>query len=291
MPGIRLVAFSVLLHLFAAATLLVARSDSDAATIAFDADRDGAVVVPVFVDHSGPFRFLVDTGSTSSAISDTVAAELGLRPVAKAELASASGRVMLPVVRLGRTVVGTAERDGLLASLLRSEDLEQLTAGVQGVLGQDFLSGFDYTLDYRRGRFTWGVDPVFGNGGTRLALTPSRGRVVVELPQGSGRGVVRLVPDSGSAVLVVFEGGGTRAIQIQRLSDHASLSGMAGRRVAQRAMVRELRIGDVVLRNEPAVVVTSAGPGVPDADGLLPLHRFARVSFLSRERCLVVAGW
>ena len=290
MPGIRVVAAGVLLHLFAAATPLVARSDRDSATIAFDPDPDGAVVVPVFVDHSGPFRFLVDTGSTGSAISDTVATELGLRPVAKAELVSASGRVMLPVVRLGRTAVGTAERDGLLASLVRSEDLDRLTAGVQGVLGQDFLSGFDYTLDYRRGQLTWGVDPAFAKRGTRLALTPSRGRVVVELPQRDG-GVVRLVPDSGSAVLVVFEGAGSHVIQIQRLSDHASLSGMAGRRIAQRAMVRVRRVGDAVLRNEPAVVVPSAGPGVPDADGLLPLHRFARVSFLSRERCLVVAGW
>lgn len=291
MPGIRVVAFGVLLHLFAAAMPLVARSDPDTAAVAFDADPDGAVVVPVFVDHSGPFKFLVDTGSTGSAISDTVAAGLGLRPVAKAELVSASGRVMLPVVRLGRTAVGAAERVGVLASVLRSEDLEQLTAGVQGVLGQDFLSGLDYTLDYRRGRLTWGVDPVFGNRGTRLALTPSRSRFVVELPQGSGRGVVRLVPDSGSAVLVVFEGGGTSTIQIERLSDHASLSGIAGRRVVQRAVVGVLRVGDVVLRNEPAVVVTSAEPGVPDADGLLPLHRFARVSFRARERCLVVAGW
>jgi len=290
MPGIRVVAFGVLLHLFAAATSLVARTEPGASTIAFDADPDGAVVVPVFVDHSGPFRFLVDTGSTGSAISGTVAATLGLRPVAKAELVSASGRVMLPVVRLGRTAVGTAERDGLLASLVRSEDLDQLTAGVQGVLGQDFLSGFDYTLDYRSGQLTWGVDPVFANRGTRLALTPSRGRVVVELPQGDG-GVVRLVPDSGSAVLVVFEGDGTCAIQIQRLSDHASLSGMGGRRIAQRAMVRVLRVGDAVLRNEPAVVVPIAGRGVPDADGLLPLHRFARVSFLSREQVLVVVGW
>ena len=290
MPGIRVVAFGVLLLLFAAGTSVVARSDPGASAIAFDADPDGAVVVPVFVDRSGPFMFLVDTGSTGSAISGTVAAGLGLRPVAKAELVSASGRVVLPVVRLGRVAAGTAERDGLLASLVRSEDLDQLTAGVQGVLGQDFLSGFDYTLDYRRRQLTWGVDPVFANRGTRLALAPSRGRVVVELPQEDGS-VVRLVPDSGSAVLVVFEGDGTDPIQIQRLSDRASLSGMAGSRIAQRAMVRVLRVGDAVLRNEPAVVVPSAGPGIPDADGLLPLHRFARVSFLAREQCLVVVGW
>jgi predicted aspartyl protease len=291
MPGIRVVAFTLLLHLFAAATPLVARLDPGTAAIAFDADPDGAVVVPVFVDRAGPFKFLVDTGSSGSAISDTVAAELGLRPVARAELMSASGRVMLPVVRLGRTVVGWAARDGLLASLLRSEDLEQLTAGVQGVLGQDFLSGFDYSLDYRRGSLTWDVDPIIGNRGTRLKLTPSRGRFVVDLPQGSGRGVVRLVPDSGSATLVVFDHGAPNAIQFQRLSGYASLSGIAGRRVVQRAVIRMLRIGGVVLQNEPAVVVTNGEPDVPDADGLLPLHRFARVSFLARERCLVVAGW
>jgi hypothetical protein len=42
MPGIRVVTFCVLLHLFAAATPLVARSDPETAAIAFDADPDGA---------------------------------------------------------------------------------------------------------------------------------------------------------------------------------------------------------------------------------------------------------
>jgi predicted aspartyl protease len=256
--------------------------------MAFDVDPNGAVVLPAFVDGLGPFRFLVDTGSTSSAIADTVAAALGLRPIAKSELVSASGRTMLPVVRLGRTTVGAAGREGLLASLLRSGDLDQLTAGIQGVLGQDFLGGRDYTLDYQRRRFSWHVDPAIGNRGTRLALLPSDGRFLVELPQAATGTVVRLVPDSGSAMLVVFEGDGTAGLPTRSIAGQSRLTGMAGSRIAQRAVVRALQVGGVVLRNEPAVIVGRAGRSRPDADGLLPLHRFARVSFLARENCLIL---
>ena len=61
---------------------------------------------------------------------------------------------------------------------------------------------------------------------------------------------------------------------------------MAGERTVERAFVQALRVGGLVMHNEPAVVVARPGSGSGHADGLLPLHRFARVSFNARERCL-----
>ena len=45
------------------------------------------------------------------------------------------------------------------------------------------------------------------------------------------------------------------------------------------AVVRELRVGDITLRNQPAVAVMRTETDAPDGDGLLPLHHFASVSF------------
>ena len=291
MANLHIVNLLWFLHCFAAASPAVTPGDTDA--VGFDADENGAVAVAAWVDDAGPFRFLVDTGSSHSAVGDVLARRLGLRAVAKAEVMSATGHSMHPVVRLGRTTVGTAAREGLLASVLPSADLGRLGTEVDGVLGQDFLAAFDYTIDYLHGRLTWTADGAMDEPAARLTLAAEGGRFLVALPQGAGRGVVRLVPDTGSAALVIFgkvrgEGG---ALRLLPANGQAQLRGVAGERTVERAFVQALRVGALVMHNEPAVVVARPGDAAgADADGLLPLHRFARVSFSARERCLLVWG-
>jgi len=55
------------------------------------ADRIGRILVPVKVNEQGPFRFVLDTGSGMSVISDTTAKRLGLRPIARGGMARAVG--------------------------------------------------------------------------------------------------------------------------------------------------------------------------------------------------------
>jgi len=200
---------------------------------------------------------------------------------------------MRPVVRLGRTTVGGAARDGILASVLPSFDLGRLGTEVDGVLGQDFLAAFDYTLDYLHGRLTWTAEGATDEPVARLMLASEGGRFLAALPQGAGRGVVRLVPDTGSAALVIFgeaPAGGAGALRWLPANGQARLRGVAGERTVERAFVQALRVGGLVMHNEPAVVVERTGSGGGLADGLLPLHRFARVSFNARERCLLIWG-
>jgi hypothetical protein len=278
------------LHCFASAPFAGTARDAGARVIPFDADHNGAVVVQVRIGGAGPFRFLVDTGSSHSAIAQPVAARLGLRAVAKAEIMSASGQLMRRVVSLDSIRVGQAERS-VLASVLEPADLRAVGPDVDGVLGQDFLSVFDYTLDYERGELRWDEDDAAGGSASRLPMSADRGRFVVTLPQGAGRGSVRLVPDTGSASLVIFERAnreGAGGLHLQHRSELVRMSGVAGDRLVSRAVVRDLRVGDLVFLNEPAVVVNAdEGDGT---DGLLPLHRFARVSFHARESCLLVWG-
>jgi hypothetical protein len=274
---------------FAAASPAVTPRDAD--VVGFDADENGAVVVAARIDGAGPFRLLLDTGSSHSAVGDGLARRLGLHAVAKAEIMSATGQSMRPIVRLGRTVVGGAARDGLLASVLPSADLGRLGTSVDGVLGQDFLGDFDYTLDYLHGRLTWTADGTIDEAAARLMLAAEGGRFLATLPQGAGRGIVRLVPDTGSAALVIFGpslAGGGGALRLLPASGQARLRGVAGERTVERAFVQALRVGGLVMHNEPAVVVERPASAAGHADGLLPLHRFARVSFNARERCLLI---
>jgi hypothetical protein len=291
MPSLHIVSLLWFLHYFAAASPAVTPGVGDA--VGFDVDENGAVVVATRIDGAGPFRFLVDTGSSHSAVGDGVARRLGLHAIAKAEIMSATGQSMRPVVRLGRTVVGVAARDGMLASVLPSADLGRLGSGVDGVLGQDFLAAFDYTLDYLHGRLTWTADGAIDEPAARLTLAPEGGRFLATLPQGAGRGTVRLVPDTGSAALVIFDpapGDGTGALRLLPANGQARLSGVVGERTVERTIVQALRVGELVMHNEPAVVIERPLSASGHADGLLPLHRFARVSFNARQRCLLIWG-
>jgi hypothetical protein len=289
MAGLHLVYLLCFLHCFASASPVVTSRDAD--VVGFDVDEDGAVAVAARVDGAGPFRFLVDTGSSHSAVGDALARRLGLQAIAKAEILSATGQSMQPIVRLGRISVGGAGRDGILASVLPSAELRRVGTEVDGVLGQDFLAAFDYTIDYLHGRLTWTADGAMDEPAARLTLLPEGGRFLAALPQGAGRGVVRLVPDTGSATLVIFgevRTGGAGALRWLPANGQAQMRGVVGERTVERAFVQALRVGELVMRNEPAVVVERPGSAAGDADGLLPLHRFARVSFNARERCLSI---
>ena len=291
MPNLCVLNLLWCLHLFAGAFPSVTPPAEDSGVTPFKLDHNGAVVVPVSVGGAGPFPFLVDTGSSHTVIGYALMTRLGLTAVAKAEVVSASGWSTQLVVRLESTAVGRAVRNGLLASVLPSATFAALGTDVQGVLGQDFLATFDYTLDYTHRELTWKAEAGSGMPAARLSLTPDAGRFLVVLPQGSGRGVVRLVPDSGSAALVIFDHArkvSGDALRLQPARGQARMRGVSGDRIVDRAVVRELRVGDLVLQNEPAVVVDDREGGGTQADGLLPLHHFARVSFHAREPSLSI---
>ena len=128
---------------------------TDGRTVPFLDHRPGAIAVPVSIDDAGPYRFLVDTGSTHTAIRDTFATSIGAVPVARTTLSTSAGRADALVVRLPHVAIGSAGVDELLATSLTAAAAGVLDDGIAGVIGQDFLTQFDYTLDYRRAALIW----------------------------------------------------------------------------------------------------------------------------------------
>jgi clan AA aspartic protease (TIGR02281 family) len=263
------------LTIFTATTGFAASDPQD--TVHFVLDAHGAVVVPVFIDGQGPFRFMVDTGASASSVSQTLAARIGVAPIAKAEVITTAGRATLAVVRIPRVTVGTVVAEALLASVLPASVLEAAAAGLDGVLGQDFLGPHNYTLDYRRKTLSWNVNPD-DERGTRLALLSRDARVLVELPQGGERTVL-LVPDSGADGLVLFTRGGESPLALGALPGAARLDSAVGAREVTPVVVRQLKLGDITLRDQPAVIVGRNEADAPRGDGLLPLHHFRKVTF------------
>ena len=261
------------------------------AGVPFHLTPQGGVIVSVFLDAKGPFPFLLDTGSNGSVVSEALAASLAAPVVAATTLTSAIGQKRRLVARIGHLAIGPISASGVLATVMPASDfdLPDTTAGgdrVQGVVGQDVLANLRYTIDYRARRIVWrdGIGEIPERASV-LALEPRDDRFLVVLPQ--GHSTLRLVPDSGSEGLVLFQRDG-RVDPIATLApDGAMVSGLAGAGIARRARVDALRLGTATLTGVPAVVVAGV-PAAQTADGLLPLHLFARVTFNGPERQLVI---
>ncbi|HET7696187.1 MAG TPA: aspartyl protease family protein [Vicinamibacterales bacterium] len=222
-------------------------------------DARGGIAVPVFVNGAGPFTFILDTGASRTIVADDLARLLETPVVARSEVVTSAGSDVRPVVRLASLALASARAEAVLAPVLPAGNLARLGRGVRGLLGQDFLSAFNYTLDYRRSRLTWDEALTCDAPGA-VRMTAAEGRFVVVADADRGP-AVRLVPDSGAEVAVLFRG-----------------------RVPRRPVSR-LRIGGVTLDDVPVAIVDREDP---NADGLLPLHGFGAVSFAAGGSCLIV---
>jgi predicted aspartyl protease len=280
----------VLTRLAAVAILLNISSPvaaSDRPWVPLSVDANGAVVVPIGVNGRGPFLFLLDTGSSHSVVSRSLAGHLGLRHVARTTVLTSTGSELRGVVRLDLTTIGTARSEGLLASVVPLEQLSALARGIEGIIGQDFLLGFNYTLDYRRRRLTWNDDSALEDG-TRLPLVAQGGRYLVKIEQGGHESPMLLVPDSGSNGLVMFARAGYTRVPLQPAAHPTAVHSLSGRQDARAMMLRELNLGDVTIRDQRVAVVARDPADVLEGDGLLPLHLFASVTFNARALEIIV---
>jgi predicted aspartyl protease len=248
----------------------------------FESRGPGEVVVPVTIGDRGPFRFLLDTGSTHTAVTEVLASAVGARPVARTSMSAAGGSLECLVVALARVAIGAVGAEGLTATVLPAASAAVIGAGLDGVLGQDFLSRFSYTIDYRGSRIRW-HEPGYMAPGVRLTMVPSQDRWLVELPQAGG--AYRFVPDSGADTLVLYGDGLADRVVREWRDDRAAIDSLTGPRDVRIGLVGGLRVGDATLDRQLAVVV----PGERrEPDGLLPLHLFASVHLNARDRYLVI---
>lgn len=124
-------------------------------SIAFDGQR-GLIVVPTRV--GGPsgvavVRLALDTGATRSLINASVLVAVSYDPAAsseRTEVTTASGIEFAVTLTIDRIAALGRE----LASFPVLAHTLPPSAGVDGVLGLDFLRGQILTIDFRKGRLT-----------------------------------------------------------------------------------------------------------------------------------------
>ena len=112
-------------------------------------DRIGRIIAPVMINGQGPFRFVVDTGATHSAVSERLAKQLGLSidPTEKVRLRGVTGSALVASTKVERFQAGDLLIENGSVPVLAS-----VWSGADGVLGMHGLEDKIIVVDFKRDR-------------------------------------------------------------------------------------------------------------------------------------------
>ncbi len=107
------------------------------------------IIVEARVNDAGPFEFLVDTGTTRTVIDPGLARQLQAPVICKVSLTGILRHRQDDLVRIENVRLGGASLSGLGVIVDKLPRQKTLAPGIRGVLGEDFLSRFDFLINYK----------------------------------------------------------------------------------------------------------------------------------------------
>jgi len=145
------------------ASAVVAQSTQDSASTTSPAEHEDRLVIPtthdgigriiarVMVNGAGPFRFVVDTGATHSAVSKPLVQKLNLTSgkagATSVLLSGVTGSAQVAIVRIESLVVGKLSLGPLDVPVI-----DAVLADADGVLGADAMVDTRVTIDFKKDR-------------------------------------------------------------------------------------------------------------------------------------------
>ena len=246
--------------------------------IRFSSPNGYGMVVPVLVNGSGPYKFLFDTGSTSTVVDPHIVKRLRLSNMTRTTAVEITGTVPIAVTVISRLEFGPVRTGPLTVIVDSLSALKGLDPTIHGILGEDVLSQMDYLIDNderliepdrsgeiqrripgERIRITAMIKPE--DGGMAGIIVPAEVSET-EAPR------VRLLLDSGSAFLLLSS-------RHDNFSPQTTITDADGKRAYSAAVQVRIRIGDLSFATEARLTASALGP-LP-IDGLLPTGCFSKV--------------
>jgi len=257
------------------------------------------IVVPVNIDNSGPYNFLLDTGTQITMIEPALAAELHLATSGEASVRSAGASGSASLAPIDLLTAGSHSVTDLKVLVFDLGIQQAKSLDVRGILGEDFLEKFDLLIDNEhsmvclddsgrmrpevKGRHVELLSPVAETPGG-LPKPP-----VILAKLSDGMRPVLLELDSGADVSLLFS---------SSLLDLGAFRGVAlqgnGASVQMRSFrilpAQDIKIGSVQVQKAPFITFSEAQKSshTSDFDGLLSLGLFRRVFISHAEKFTVL---
>ena len=230
------------------------------------------VVNGVYVNGHGPYRFLVDTATTSNHIEPRLARSIGLVATFRTELTSSVGATTATGTDGVEVQLDRARADRQMFLFTGMDVVHHLLPGIQGILGQEFLSRFDYLLDLRGRRLEFGRQETNGH---RAPFRDANGRAAVATSLGD------LILDSGAESVILF------GVEAEAGGSSFTLRTLAGSQTVGMVYRKLLIEGRRIWSGTAIAMPNSNEPGV---SGLLPVSLFRSVYVCNSESYAVFEG-
>lgn len=107
-------------------------------------DRYNRYTIPVTIDGIGPYRFMIDTGSQATAVTERVTRQVPLPSLGAATLIGMASRRTVELVELDRFEVGSRTMHNIAAPVLQRQHV-----GADGIIGLDTLQDLRVVIDFR----------------------------------------------------------------------------------------------------------------------------------------------
>ncbi len=200
-------------------------------------DRIGRIWAPVYINDKGPFRLVLDTGASSSAIIAQVAESLGIAPDPShtVNLQGATGNVIVPTIRVDSLEMGELVLNGKKLPIV-----PDALGGAEGILGSEGLSDKRIRIDFRHDLIT---------------ITRSRGQRADD-----GFYVVPFVLMRGRLITVNTLVGNQRVKAVIDTGGQTTLANLALRDALQR---QRLKVGPTIDTIVGATLDEEQGEGYP----------------------------
>ena len=247
------------------------------------------LIVPVRINGSGPYDFLLDTGCAKTIVDQKLVEQLGLPRAGEKIVIGMLASVRMSIIHVNSlSVAGAIVAAG---DIFSSDHPATVTSKVRGVLGEDFLKNFDVLIDYRHRSIR--LESPLGSMaqtavGEHIPLQlngvlheqPTHNRLVVSgrIPELGDKPMLLLL-DSGTNIATLFRdslGPGAAEQEPMRAGNFNQwVSSSASTRT-----VRSLSLGGNSLTNLTLIAISRRAE--VDTDGLVPTSLFHSI-FISHQ--------
>ena len=248
------------------------------------------MIVAVSANHSGPYSFLLDTGTQTTMVDTSLANELHLSTQGTAEVASVGIHASASFAQIDQLEVGSYAVVNQKVLVYDLQNLQATGLNIQGVLGEDFLEHFDMLIDNAHSLLCLDDSTAMRaevKGSHIPLLVPAQTADGAPLPKSliisarliDGMRPVRLKLDSGANVPFLYNTSEYMALGLFR---GASLHG-GGANGSQRTFTalppQNMKIGSVEISKVPFITLAGAQKDSHTSgfDGLLTMGLFRRV--------------
>ena len=223
-------------------------TDPNTEILSLEEERYERLTIPVTIDGSGPYNFMIDAGSQATAVTHEIHSALSLESLGMATLVGMASSRPVEVVELDRLELGTSTIHNLAAPVLNRHHV-----GADGIIGLDSLQDFRVLIDFREE--TIAVEDVTKKKGSRRGFD-----IVVRARHKLGQLLITDARIEGVKATVIIDTGAQASlannalrerIRTKRAQDVTTTDVNGVSMIGQLSFVRSLEIEGVSLRDVP----------------------------------------